>query len=41
MTSTLLRWFGLSAGQVQELLPNLTNFDIPDLGFMKYTAHVR
>lgn len=41
MTSTLLRWFGLSAGQVQELLPNLTNFDIPDLGFMKYTTHVR
>lgn len=35
MTGTLLRWFGLSAGQVQELLPNLKNFNVSDLGFMK------
>ncbi|MEM1410973.1 MAG: DUF1501 domain-containing protein [Pseudomonadota bacterium] len=32
--ATLLRWFGLSEGEVQQVLPNLRNFDGQDVGFM-------
>lgn len=31
---TLARWFGLSATQVDEVLPGLRNFPVADLGFM-------
>jgi uncharacterized protein (DUF1501 family) len=36
LAATLGRWFGLSDGQLAELLPNLANFDVSkrDLGFM-------
>ncbi len=32
---TLARWFGLSAGQVDDVFPNLRNFPVADLGFMR------
>lgn len=32
--ATLCKWFGLSESQIHELLPNLSNFDQSDLGFM-------
>jgi len=34
-SSTLARWFGLSAGEVRGILPNIGRFGTPDLGFMK------
>lgn len=32
--ATLGRWFGLSSGELRAALPNLGNFDQPDLGFL-------
>jgi len=36
MAATLGAWFGLSAGQLADIFPNLANFDVAarDLGFM-------
>ena len=33
--ATLARWFGLSATQVNDIFPSLSNFTLQDLGFMK------
>jgi uncharacterized protein (DUF1501 family) len=33
-SATLARWFGLSEGEIKRLFPNLTNFDLKNLGFM-------
>lgn len=32
--ATLAKWFGLSAGEITAVFPNLANFTTPDLGFM-------
>ena len=33
-SATLARWFGLSEREIKRLFPNLTNFDLKNLGFM-------
>jgi hypothetical protein len=30
----LLSWFGLAAGEIDQLAPNLANFPIRELGFI-------
>lgn len=32
--ATMAKWFGLSAGEIATVFPNLVNFSTPDLGFM-------
>ena len=32
--ATLASWFGVSAGDLSEVFPNLSNFAAPSLGFM-------
>ncbi len=32
--STLASWYGLSASNIVEIFPNLSNFDMPNLGFI-------
>ena len=33
--ATLAKWFGLDAGALAQVFPNLAKFDTPDLGFMR------
>jgi uncharacterized protein (DUF1501 family) len=35
MGATLARWFGVPEGQLADVFPNLSNFGLRDLGFMK------
>jgi uncharacterized protein (DUF1501 family) len=32
--ATMAKWFGLSAGEIATVFPNLANFSTPDIGFM-------
>ena len=35
MGATLASWFGLGASELNEVFPNLKNFSIQNLGFMR------
>ena len=32
--ATLCKWFGMSANEIKEVLPNINAFSTADLGFM-------